>query len=84
VNANSMARFVVGAVLLTLGLVVGLWAGLWWAFIGGIVQTIDAAKSMPTDQLGIAYGVVRIMCAPVVGWGAAMLFLVPGYLMVNR
>ena len=45
--------------------VVGYGAAAWYCLIGGIVQIIDAIKATPTSEYDIAYGIVRIICAPV-------------------
>jgi hypothetical protein len=39
------------------GIALGLYAGIWRAFIGGIVQVIDGVKAADTDALSIALGI---------------------------
>jgi len=38
-----------------------LYTSLWLMLIGGIVQIVDAVKATPTDSLGIAIGIVRVL-----------------------
>jgi hypothetical protein len=76
---------VLKVVLLVLGILgvifLAGYLGIWVMLIGGIVQVIDSAKAMPTDALGVAIGVVRVLGAGVVGaitfWvGAAVIGLI--------
>ena len=46
--------------------VVGYGTAAWYCLIGGIVQIVDAIKAAPTSSIDIAYGIVRIICSPVV------------------
>lgn len=62
-NPKRMAQVVVGIVMILAGLAFGLYIGLWWAFIGGIVQVIEAAKATPVDALHLAIGIGKIVFA---------------------
>jgi hypothetical protein len=68
---------------MVVGIALGLYAGLWWAFIGGIVQVIDAAKATPVEALGIALGVARVIFAAAIGWISALILIVPGVAMLK-
>jgi len=61
-------KTVVGVLFIILGLLVGLYLGLWVCFIGGIVAVVEAVKATPTDAQGIAIGAVRVMLTGVVFW----------------
>ena len=82
-NANSMARGFVGVALIVVGLVLAAYVGLWWAFIGGIVQVVDAVKATPTDAWGIAYGTARIMFAGFLGSITAVIAIFPGWALLK-
>lgn len=82
-NATKMARTFVGVVLMIAGLALAVWAGLWWAFIGGIVQVIDAAKADPVSAIDIAWGVARIVFAGFIGTITAVIAIFPGWALVN-
>lgn len=71
-----------GILLIIGGIALGLYAGVWWAFIGGIVQIVDAVKATPVEGLGIAYGIARIVFAGLIGVGSAMIAILPGFAMV--
>jgi hypothetical protein len=57
-----------GVCLIILGIVLGLWLGIWFLFIGGIIQFINAIKASPVNAMGIALGLLRVVCASPVGW----------------
>lgn len=61
---------------MVMGILLGLYLGIWVMFIGGIVQLIESIKSVPVSALGIACGIARIVFCAVVGW--ASFFLVSG------
>jgi uncharacterized BrkB/YihY/UPF0761 family membrane protein len=63
----------IGCLLILLGIALGLYVGLWLLFIGGIVQIVEAVKADPVSSWGIAFGIVRIILAAPVGWGAFFL-----------
>lgn len=64
-------RYVIGILLIVAGVLAGLYVGLWLMFIGGIIQVINAVKANPTPAIDVAWGVVRIIFASLVGWGIA-------------
>ena len=79
-----------GLILAILGLTIilasvcgGVWVGIWWALIGGIIQVIEAAKCDPIESGGIAYGVARVIFASAIGWGTAILGSMLGVGMVK-
>ena len=57
-----------GVVLIIAGVMLGLWLGLWVMFVGGIVQILNAVKATPIESMGIAVGILRIVCSGTVGW----------------
>ena len=73
----------IGVAMIIGGVVFGLWAGLWWAFIGGIVQVVEAVKVDPVSALDIAFGIARVVFASVIGLWSAVLLVVPGVALVS-
>lgn len=57
-----------GLVLILIGVLGGLYVGVWVMLVGGIVQVAEAFKATPVQSLGIALGVVRILFSAVTGW----------------
>ena len=76
-------KTIIGSVLVLGGVVFGVWAGLWWAFIGGIVQVIQAVQASPVDAMDIALGIARFMLAGVIGTLAATVAVIPGLAMLS-
>jgi hypothetical protein len=54
------------------GVLGGIWFGLWFMLIGGIVQFVDGVKADPTDAMDIAFGVARFIFAWT-GWLIAII-----------
>lgn len=82
-NAKRMAQVVVGLAMMLAGIALGVYVGLWWAFIGGIVQVIEAAKATPVEAIGIAWGIAKIVFAGFLGMVTAFVAVFPGFVMMN-
>jgi hypothetical protein len=63
-------RHMIGFVLIGIGILLGLYVGIWVMFVGGIVQFITSLN--PLNTLGIAYGLVRFLLASLTGWVTAI------------
>jgi hypothetical protein len=50
---------VIGILMAIVGIALGIYVGVWLMFVGGIVQIINSIN--PTNGLGIALGIVRIV-----------------------
>lgn len=75
---------VLGGILVVTGVFLGLYVGIWWGFIGGIVDIINEFKSVETDAMNIAMGVAKIVFSNIFGWlAAAPLFLLGHALVLN-
>lgn len=75
-------KALLGVVLIVTGILAGLYVGIWWGFIGGVIAIIEAAKApelVPTD---IAYAVARIIFCQFLGVMAGALLYIPGMLLV--
>ena len=73
----------IGLLLVLVGIVFGVWAGLWWAFVGGIMQIVAAVQASPVPGADIAWGIVKIIFAGAIGGVSAMLLIIPGAAMLN-
>jgi len=69
----------VGIALMIAGIASGVYFGLWWAFIGGIVDVIGEIRSPDLNALNVAIGVAKVFFSGVIGWTAALVLIVPGY-----
>ena len=74
----------IGVLLLITGLVVGVYVGLWWAFIGGIVDVVEAVRADELVAKDLATGVIKIIFAGPAGWIVGLCFAVPGYYLTQR
>ena len=82
-NATKMARNFVGVILMLAGLGLAIYAGLWWAFIGGIVQIVEAVKADPIIAMDIALGLARVVCAGFIGVVTGVVAIFPGFAMLK-
>lgn len=71
-------KVILGLGLIIVGIVLGLYAGLWWAFVGGIIDMIQGLTASPIDAQTVAWGVVRILFSGFIGWMSALICLIPG------
>ena len=68
-----------GILLMVVGVVFGIYAGLWWAFIGGMVDVISAIRAPELVAMNIAIGVAKVVFAGVIGGVSVVAAMVPGY-----
>ena len=74
---------VVGALLVLIGIVLGLYLGLWVLFIGGVIDLIKQIR-LPEMNTGIiAWGIVKVLFAGFIGTLSAMIFILPGLGMIK-
>jgi hypothetical protein len=76
-------KMVLGTVLCIIGVAAGLYFGLWWAFIGGIVDVITEIRAPELSAMGVAIGVAKVLFAGVIGQIAAWFCLIPGITMIE-
>ena len=69
----------VGIALMIAGAVTGLYFGVWWAFIGGIVDVIREVRATELSATAVALGVAKVFFAGAIGWASALALIVPGY-----
>ena len=60
--------------LVALGIVAGAYIGVWWAFIGGIVDLVHAVRATELDSMRLAIGIAKIFFAGLLGWMAFLPF----------
>lgn len=76
-------RKVLGILLILLGVAVGLYVGLWWAFIGGIVAIVQLVVHGPLVGIYLAESILRVLAAGFLGWGSFVVLLIPGATMLG-
>ena len=68
-----------GLLLMVAGAGFGVYAGLVWAFIGGIVDVIQAVRAVELDAMAVAFGVLKILFAGFIGAVSAFILVFPGF-----
>lgn len=76
-----------GIGMIILGIVLGLYVGIWIMFIGGIAGLIDvvvgAVNGQDISGMAVAVDVAKIIFAGLAGWLSAFVLIVPGYAMLK-
>lgn len=72
-----------GVILIIVGVTAGLYMGVWWALIGGIVDVIDAIRADEVIVLDVAIGVTKIVFSQLIGYISCVVFFFPGYVMMK-
>ena len=73
------------ALILTVGgIIFALWIGVWWAFIGGIVDVIVAVRAPDLVPFNIAVGIAKVALAAPVFWLTAGAFSFAAYAIRGR
>jgi len=75
---------VIGMALILAGIVCGLYAGVWWAFIGGIINVIEAVRAEELIASHVAIGVAKVVFAGVIGWASAVCLALPGVVLLQN
>ena len=71
-------KFIIGAIVIIFGVLLGLYLGGYICLYGGIIELVESAKMTPIDAPGIAFGIIRILGAAIVGWGSFFLVAMCG------
>lgn len=71
---------ILGVILMVIGVFVGLYLGIWWAFVGGIVDIVNEVKAVETSGLAIAIGAAKIVFFELIGGIPAVIVCGAGYL----
>lgn len=70
----------VGALMVVLGVAVGLWVGVWWAFVGGIVRIVSDLRAEHMNSWILAMSILRVMFSGFIGYVSAEMLVLPGYM----
>jgi hypothetical protein len=76
-------KVVIGCVLIVAGIACGLYFGIWWAFIGGIIDVIEAIRADVLSASSVAIGVAKVIFAGLIGWLSALILVIPGFVMTQ-
>jgi len=74
-----MIKIILGLALCIIGVLFGLYIGIWVCFIGGIVQVIEQIRAENLEPLKVALGIARVFFTGLAGWLSAIIFIIPGW-----
>jgi hypothetical protein len=74
----------IGILLVVLGVIFGLYIGVWILFVGGVVQISESMQSNPMQSYGIAMGFLKIIFASFVGLICGFMGIIPGFYMIEK
>lgn len=80
----SVHKMVIGTLLILFGTAFGLYVGVWWAFIGGLVDVINATKSADVPAMAAAVGIAKVIFSIFFGGVSAMVFIAPGIALIEQ
>ena len=83
-RGSSVVGVAFGILLILLGVAVGLYLGVWWAFIGGIASLIHLAATGDWNALWIAESIARVFFAGLIGWASALVLIFPGWALLSQ
>jgi ABC-type microcin C transport system permease subunit YejE len=67
-NQPSRIRIIIGCIIMIMGLIVGVYIGIWECFIGGIVDVIEQLKTQNINSLSIALGIAKVTFSGLFGF----------------
>lgn len=78
-----MARAVLGGLMVAAGVALGLYVGVWWAFVGGIVDVVQAIRAPELVSTNLAIGIAKVMFAGMVGQLSTFALAAPGVVLIR-
>lgn len=66
-NLGRNIAVIAGILIMTSGVLFGLWVAIWWGWVLGIVMIVEAFKATPVEAMNFALGVVRVIFANLLG-----------------
>ncbi len=76
------------ALLFIIGVVVGLYVGVWVLFVGGILGFVSAVNQLidgtGLDGMLIVWSTLKMMFASFVGYISGMIFIVPAVTILKK
>lgn len=71
-------RQLIGSLLVVGGICLGLYIGIWWGFVGGIVAAVEAFKAPEVIPYDVAAAIARIFFCQFLGFAAGVLPVLVG------
>jgi hypothetical protein len=76
-------RKIIGFIIMICAIIVGAYAGIVWALIGGIIDVVNAFKAPSVDAWGVGIGVVKVLFSGTIGWGIIVIGALVGAVVVG-
>jgi len=77
-------KLLIALALIFGGIITGLYFGLWWAFIGGIIAVIEQVRAPHIDALVMALGIARIIFSGFIGTIVGYAMILPGVALLKN
>ena len=74
-QAVEWIKIILGILGILLSIGLGIYIGVWYMFIGGIVQVIEQIRAEDLVALEVAIGVAKVVFAGFVGWMTVLIGL---------
>ena len=65
------------------GMAAALYCGLWWAFIGGIVDILGEVRADEMDTSALWWGIAKVVFANFIAAMSSIVFILPGMVMAG-
>lgn len=78
------SKNVLGIILIFVGIVLGLYFGIWWAFIGGIVGVIEEIRAEHLNAMNVAFNIAKVCFSGLIGSLVSYLFIIPGWFLIEN
>ena len=75
-------KVIIGFLIIAFGVIFGMWAGIWWAFIGGVIDIIREFLAPAVDLGNVAFGVLKIMLSGLIGYLSAFVICSFGFMLI--
>ena len=83
-NWSCEMKGIIGILLFALGILLGLYVGIWLCFIGGIVQVIEQIRAENLEPVKVAIGIARVFSSAFAGYVSALILIFPGYALFKK
>jgi len=80
---KSTIYSIIGLIFFAIGVIGGVYFGLWVCFVGGIVDIIHGFQSEPWAATQIAFGVLKFFVSSLVGWGTFLIGMFIGNVFIQ-
>ena len=81
-NFKKSVNSFLGLLMIVIGIILGIYIGVWIMFAGGILDIVEFIKNDWQNMQLLAWGIVKILLAKVVGGLSAYIFVAPGFRML--